>query len=124
MPPADKPTVTQLEPRGIQRGVESKIKLTGTNLAEVLQLKIANPKLKGELLTDTEQTNEAWIKLTAAADLARGPYEFSLANTNGESGNGENLRGRFAAGFRARVGEGGAVSEVARGFLGNLRQSG
>lgn len=85
-PPTDKPTVTQIEPRGIQRGVETRIKLTGTNLNDLLQLKSANPKLKGELLADTQQDTEAWISLLTAADLERGSYEFSLANTNGESG--------------------------------------
>ncbi len=85
-PPTDKPDVAQIEPRGIQRGTEAKIKLTGTNLADLLQLKISNPKLKGELLPDEEKNTETWIKLTAAPDLTRGAHEFSLTNTNGESG--------------------------------------
>ena len=85
-PPTDKPDVTQLEPRGIQRGTETRIKLIGTNLANLLELKISNPKLKGELLPDEEKNTETWIKLTAAPDLPRGAHEFSLTNTNGESG--------------------------------------
>src|SRR5262245_34771058 len=85
-PPTDKPDVSLIEPRGLQRGIESKIKLTGTNLNGLLQLKIADPKIKGELLPESQRNTEAWIKLTAAADLPRGPYEFSLTNTNGESG--------------------------------------
>ncbi len=85
-PPTDKPDVTQLEPRGIQRGVETKIKLTGTNLADLVQLKSFSPKLKGELIPTEEKNTETFIKLTAGEDLIRGAYEFSLINSNGESG--------------------------------------
>src|SRR5947208_14017649 len=70
-PATDKPDVTQIEPRGIQCGTEVKIKLIGTNLADLVKLKISNPKLKGELLPNEEKNTETWIKLTAAADLPR-----------------------------------------------------
>src|SRR5207249_1894570 len=84
--PAGKPEIFQLEPRGVQRGVSVKIKLIGTNLIGLTELKLHTPKLKGALLAEpVATTNEAWIELSAAANLARGAYELSVKNTNSES---------------------------------------
>ena len=84
--PAGKPEIFELEPRGIQRGVTTEIKLIGTNLIGVTELILRNPKLKGELIRENQQTtNEAWIKITAAADLPRGAYEISIKNATNES---------------------------------------
>src|SRR5712671_1789796 len=84
--PPGKAEIFQLEPRGVQRGVTARIKLVGTNLIGLTELKLHNPKLKGELLAEPEiTTNEAWIEITAAPDLARGSYEVSVKNTNSES---------------------------------------
>jgi hypothetical protein len=84
--PPGKPEIFTLEPRGIQRGAAGKIKLIGTNLIGLTELKPHNPKLKGELLSDPEPTtNEVWVGITTATNLARGPYEISVKNTNAES---------------------------------------
>ncbi len=85
-PIGDKPDISRIEPRGIQRGVETKIKLIGTNLVGLAELKFSNEKLKGEILEDDEKPTEAWLKVTAASDLTRGGYEFSAKNEKGESG--------------------------------------
>ena len=84
--PAGKPEIFQLEPRGIQRGVEAKIKLIGTNLIGLTELTLHDPALKGALLqTPPATTNEAWITVTASPTLARGAYEISVKSTNRES---------------------------------------
>src|SRR5215475_8585978 len=84
--PPGKPEIFTLEPRGIRRGTTVKIKLIGTNLIGLTELKLHNPQLKGELLNNPEPTaNEAWVTITAATNLARGPYEVSIRNTNSES---------------------------------------
>src|SRR5580765_8477722 len=84
--PPGKPELFALEPRGIQRGVAAKIKLIGTNLIGLTELKLHNERLKGELLNEPEPTtNEVWVGITAATNLARGPYEISVKNTNAES---------------------------------------
>jgi hypothetical protein len=81
-----KPEVFQLEPRGIQRGLSTKIKLIGTNLIGLTELKLEDSGLKGELLeAPPATTNEAWIQVIAATNLLRGPYELSVKNTNSES---------------------------------------
>lgn len=83
----DKPGISQIEPRGIQRGIETKIKLIGTNLIGLASLNFSSPKLKGEILDDgAEKPTEAWMKIVAARDLPRGGYDFSVKNEKGESG--------------------------------------
>ncbi|MDB6108296.1 MAG: translocation protein TolB [Pedosphaera sp.] len=84
--PPGKPEIFELQPRGMQRGMPVEIKLIGTNLSDLTELKLHNPKLAGELIREDEtNTNEAWIRITAAADLPRGAYEISVKNTNSES---------------------------------------
>jgi hypothetical protein len=84
--PPGKPEIFALEPRGIQRGGPAKVKLVGTNLVGLTELKLHNPQLKGELLGEPEPTtNEVWVTITGATNLARGAYEISVKNTNSES---------------------------------------
>ncbi|PHX93853.1 MAG: hypothetical protein CK546_08005, partial [Pedosphaera sp.] len=82
--PAVVPGITRLEPRGIQRGVETRLKLIGTNLVGLTNVTFHNPKLTGALLPEA-QAGEAWLKVTAAADLTRGSYELSVKSAGGES---------------------------------------
>ncbi|MBI5800003.1 MAG: hypothetical protein HZA92_04655 [Verrucomicrobia bacterium] len=84
MAPAGVPAITRLEPRGIQRGVEVRLKLVGSNLAGLTNVTFHNPKLTGALLPEAK-AGEAWLKVTAAADLARGSYELSVKSAAGES---------------------------------------
>jgi len=84
--PPPKPALTRLMPRAIQRGVETKIKLEGSNLANLAQLKLHNTNLSGTLLTNSAPTaGEGWIELKAASNLARGNYELSVEGPGGES---------------------------------------
>lgn len=84
--PAGNPEIFELVPRGIQRGLTTKIKLIGTNLVGLTELKFQNAKLHGSLLSDPEATtNEVWIEVSAATNLVRGAYEVSVKNTNLES---------------------------------------
>ncbi|HMC64625.1 MAG TPA: hypothetical protein VKI65_06775, partial [Gemmataceae bacterium] len=86
MPPP-KPELARVEPRGIQRGTEARIKLVGKNLSGVNEIKSAEPKLKVELDQDADpKSDETWIKAMAADDLPRGSYEFWVAGPNGASG--------------------------------------
>lgn len=80
-----KPTITLLEPQGVQRGVETRIKLTGSGLDTLTNVAFQGMQLRGQILPEA-RSNEVWIKVTAAADLARGTYELSVKNAAGESG--------------------------------------
>ena len=83
----DKPALVRAEPRGVQRGLETRIKLVGSNLVSLKELKLHNPKLSGSIAPEAEpKSREAWIKLTAAADLPRGAYDISVIGPGGESG--------------------------------------
>lgn len=84
MAPAGVPTITRLEPRGVQRGVEMRLKLVGSNLTGLTNVTFHGPKLTGALLPDAK-AGEAWLTVTAAPDLARGSYELSVRNAAGES---------------------------------------
>jgi hypothetical protein len=85
MPPP-KPELTRVEPRGFQRGQQVTVKLTGSNLLGVSELKLHHTKLKGELAKMSgAKPEEITVMLTADADLPRGAYELSVKGTGGES---------------------------------------
>ncbi len=84
MAPAGVPGITRLEPRGVQRGVETRLKLVGSSLAGLTNVTFHSPKLTGALVPEAK-AGEAWLKVTAAADLARGSYELSVKSAGGES---------------------------------------
>ncbi len=86
-PAGDKPSISRIEPRGIQNGIETKIKIIGTNLIELTELNFSHTNLIGEIL-ETDETNatEVWIKITASPELTRGGYDLWLKNGQGESG--------------------------------------
>lgn len=54
MAPTGLPAITRLEPRGVQRGVETRLKLVGSNLAGLTNVTFHGPKLTGALLPDAK----------------------------------------------------------------------
>ena len=83
----DKPEITRFQPRGMQRGTELLVKVTGTNLLGLTGIKSGNPKLAASISTNTAATEtEPWLRLKAAADLPAGGYDISLSNEKGEGG--------------------------------------
>ena len=85
--PPPKPELTRCEPRGIRRGTTAQLRLSGTNLTTLTEVKFSNPAIAAEIVRSaTHETGEAFIEVTAPADLPRGPYEFSVANPGGQSG--------------------------------------
>jgi hypothetical protein len=84
-PPSDKPEITRLQPRGMQRGTELTVKVTGANFLGLTAVKSSNPKLTISLTNQAMASEtEIWLKIMAAADLPRGFYNISLANEKGE----------------------------------------
>jgi WD40 repeat protein/mono/diheme cytochrome c family protein len=85
LPPA-RPELSKIEPRGIQRGVETKVKLTGKFLQQAASVKFGEPRLKAKVLSEPPATStEAWIAIEPDSTLARGVYELTLAAANGET---------------------------------------
>jgi len=85
-PPPPKPELTTQSLRGLQRGVSSRIKLGGKNLANVAEVKTSDAKLSAKIMEGSAKAEEIEIELTQTADLARGKVEFWLASPGGESG--------------------------------------
>jgi hypothetical protein len=79
-----KPVLTDLNPRGSQRGTTTRVQLAGSNLIALTAVKFGNTNLNATILNTS--TNAAEIEVRSSDTPPRGPYEFSVANTNGESG--------------------------------------
>src|SRR5206468_4293856 len=61
--PLPKPELVRAEPRGLQRGTGTTLKLYGSNLLGLIDLKLHNPKLEGEILENTNASaNVAWVR--------------------------------------------------------------
>ena len=85
-PPAVKPEITAVEPRGIQLGATTRIKLAGKNLAEVTEAKAHQPTLKATLLPDPPpQADAVWVELSATKPLDPGGYNITVKSAGGES---------------------------------------
>ncbi|HEY0455523.1 MAG TPA: c-type cytochrome domain-containing protein, partial [Verrucomicrobiae bacterium] len=85
--PPPKPELTHSEPRGVQRGMPTTLKLFGSNLVNLTELKFNNAKLAGKLLLTTNDTAKViWASITPGPDLPRGAYEISVNGAGGESG--------------------------------------
>ncbi|HEV8542058.1 MAG TPA: c-type cytochrome domain-containing protein, partial [Verrucomicrobiae bacterium] len=84
--PLPKPQLARIEPRGIERGVETKIKLTGKNLNGLTNIAFKNKEITAALLPEgANPGEEQWALVTTPENLPRGSYEFSVASPQGES---------------------------------------
>ncbi|MEW6305365.1 MAG: hypothetical protein AB1705_17955 [Verrucomicrobiota bacterium] len=84
--PSAAPKLMSAEPRGVQRGVATAVKLTGANLNTLKELKLHNAKLTGKFIrTEETKSTQVSVELTAAADLPRAAYELSVVGERGES---------------------------------------
>ena len=90
IPPA-KPELASLEPRGVQRGQTTRIKLSGKNLLGAEQLKFTSRGLKPDgiqvklLPAEARQPGEVVAEVTPTATLARGTYAFTISTPGGTS---------------------------------------
>ncbi|HEY5315047.1 MAG TPA: c-type cytochrome domain-containing protein, partial [Pirellulales bacterium] len=89
--PLPKPELAALEPRGIQRGVATRIKLSGKHLAGLTSGKVVMPKgAAGQIhaqakLLDPPTNSQAgrWIEVTVPAATRRGMVTLSLSGPGG-----------------------------------------
>jgi WD40 repeat protein len=122
-PPTGKPEITRIEPRGMQRGTALKIKIAGTNLDNLTNVILNNPKLSGRLEPGADLT-EAWITVKAAADLPQGAYDLSVANAGGESGKVKLEVGRLPHVFESQSDSAGSVLSLPVTYWGALNPAG
>ena len=85
-PIGDKPDIARFEPRGVQRGAETRVMLVGTNFLDLTDVKTSNSNLVAELDGESDESpTEAWINVKLAANPRRGGYDVSVVNAKGES---------------------------------------
>jgi WD40 repeat protein len=85
--PVPKPELTAIEPRGLQRGATTRVKLTGKALRELAAVGFNHASLSGRIVAAGEENSaEAWAEITPAADLPPGAYELTVSNSGGTSG--------------------------------------
>jgi WD40 repeat protein len=82
-----KPELLSLAPRGVQRGVATRIKLSGKNLLAASGVQLNHAKLQAKIVPgDAERADEAWIEITPAAEVPRGRYQVAIVTPGGTSG--------------------------------------
>lgn len=81
--PLPKPELTRIEPRGVQRGWETKVKLVGKNLFALAEVRFNHAGIRGKILESA--ADQATVSLVVSADVPRGAYEISVAGKGGES---------------------------------------
>jgi len=91
MPAAAKPAVsmvpeiTRLEPRGVQSGATTKVRLTGKNLAGITAVKLTGSGLSATVGSIDPKGTSAELVITTDAKLPRGAAELSVVTPKGES---------------------------------------
>ena len=81
-----KPTLARAEPRGVQRGVPTRVRLVGKNLSDPRDVSFSDARLHGRLVDAETWSEEAvWVEVTAADALPRGSYDVSLVTAAGKT---------------------------------------
>jgi len=82
-----KPELSRPEPRGLERGHTTRVKLVGNNLKDISQVQVSDARLSVELLADADASGDAlWIEVATRADLPPGGYELWVEGKEGASG--------------------------------------
>lgn len=85
--PLPRPELVRVEPRGVQRGIETRIKLVGKNLNRLTNLLFTDRRIDAKIVsTNSDSLEEQWAWVKPPEDLKRGAYEFFAASGQGESG--------------------------------------
>jgi WD40 repeat protein len=122
-PPTEKPEITRIEPRGMQRGTSLRIKIAGRNLDNLTNVIFANSKLSARVEPGAELT-EASITVKAAADVPPGAYDLSVANAGGESGKVKLEVGLLPHVFESQTNSPGTVLSLPVTYWGALNPAG
>jgi WD40 repeat protein len=82
-----KPELTNIEPRGVQRGHSVKVKLSGKDILAATSLKIAGTdKLSAKIVSgERGMANVAWAQIEAAADAPVGAFDIVAVGAGGAS---------------------------------------
>ena len=81
-----KPELARVEPRGVQRGTTTRLKLVGKHLTAISKVRLSDSRISASDSTGDTGGMDGWVTVTPAADMPRGAYELWVVNNNGESG--------------------------------------
>ncbi len=84
-----KPEITSLDPRGVERGTTTRVKIVGKNLLQASAVKFDRGQFTATIVpADAEwpQADELWVDIVPAADTPRGKYQLSVTTAGGDSG--------------------------------------
>jgi WD40 repeat protein len=85
--PLASPTLSRLEPRGLQRGLTQRVRLIGKSLAGITEVKTGSDRLKAVILPATEgRSDERFVEITAQPETQRDGFELWVVGPGGESG--------------------------------------
>jgi hypothetical protein len=82
LPP--KPELTRLPPRGLQRGVTTRLQLTGKNLGRLTDVQASEPQVSAKLVGEGG-SESATVEITAAAGAPLAPCELTVSGPGGKS---------------------------------------
>jgi sugar lactone lactonase YvrE len=82
LPP--KPELTRLPPRGLQRGVTTRLQLTGKNLGRLTDVQVSEPQVSAKLVGE-RGGESATVEITAAAGAPLAPCELTVSGPGGKS---------------------------------------
>ena len=82
--PLSKPAITRLEPRGVQSGSTTAIKVIGKNLAGIKEVTFSDKRLSARVTQDDKGLG-ATLEITAAKDVPRSQVGMTLVTAAGES---------------------------------------
>ncbi len=73
------PKLSRLEPRGVQRGVRTRLRLVGEHLSQLEGVKSGDPRIEVELLAAAQAagTGSRELSVFVPTDMPRGAYELS-----------------------------------------------
>jgi WD40 repeat protein len=81
-----RPEIARFEPRGIQRGNWTKVKVVGKNFRSPVSVRVADSRLQAKIVHEPKPTEtEVWLETRADSTMARGPYEIFLGTEKDES---------------------------------------
>jgi WD40 repeat protein len=83
--PPPKPEIAAAEPRGAQRGAETKLKLTGQNLAGVTAVKSSDPAVRLRLESESATKDAIWVYAEAPKALAAPEVQVTVTGPGGDS---------------------------------------
>ncbi|WP_157210705.1 c-type cytochrome domain-containing protein [Verrucomicrobium spinosum] len=83
--PAAKPELVRLEPRGVQSGTRTTLKVTGKNLQGLSTVKLGHADLKASVVSVNQAETIAEIEIEAGTNVPRTQVDVSLVTAGGET---------------------------------------